>query len=84
MKKTIHEILLHEKDNLEDEILSCLTELNLLQNFTVEELCMSSEEVAIDSKKEADSIERFASTKGKIEHWLSIINESKEGEEKYK
>lgn len=82
--KTIQEILSHEKDNLEDAILSCLTNLNLLQNFTDRELGMTTEEVKIDSKKEADRIDEYVSSKGKIEHWLTLIDESEDGEEKYK
>jgi len=84
MTKTMQEILLHEKENLEDEILSCLTNLNLLQNFTAKELGMTIEEVKIDSKKEADRIDEYVSSIGKIEYLLTLVSEFKDGEEKYK
>jgi hypothetical protein len=49
MNRTIKQILLKEQENLEDEILSCLSNLNLLQNLTAEELDMSNEEIETES-----------------------------------
>ncbi len=75
MGKTIRQILLKEKENLEDEILSCLSNLNILQNFTYEELDMSNEKVEIESKREAANIDSYGLTKQKIEHWLKLMND---------
>ncbi len=82
MGKTIRQILLKEKENLEDEILSCLSNLNILQNFTSEELDMSNEKIETESKREAANIDSYALTKQKIEHWLKLMND--EDDEVYK
>ncbi len=78
MNRTVKQILLKEKENLEDEILSCLSNLNLLQNLTAEELDMSNEEIETESKKEATNIDSYALTKRKIKHWLNLINHKDE------
>lgn len=78
MNRTIKQILLKEQENLEDEILSCLSNLNLLQNLTAEELDMSNEEIETESKKEVANIDRYALTKQRIEHWLDLINDKHE------
>jgi hypothetical protein len=48
------------------------------KNLTAEELDMSNEEIETESKKEAANIDRYASPKQKIEHWLNLINHKDE------
>ncbi len=47
MQKTIKQILIDLQDDLEDDILYCLSELSLLQNSTPEELDMTVEKIQI-------------------------------------
>ncbi len=64
MPITIHQILINKKDDLEDDVLSSLSDLNMLQNFTPEELGMTKEEVEADSKKNSRSYSRHSCRKG--------------------
>ncbi len=82
MPITIYQLLLNGNDDLEDDVLYSLSDLNMLQNFTPEELGMTKEEVEADSKKTADLIAATAAGKDKIEQWLTIINDT--NEEEYK
>lgn len=51
--------LLREKENIQDEILSCLENLNLLEHFTPDELGMTEEEIISEREKETQKIKRL-------------------------
>ena len=72
----IKELLFEESDNLQDAILSCLTNLNLLTTFTPDELGMTEQEIEVEMKNEKAMVDNFIATKQIIDKWLQIINEN--------
>lgn len=79
-KQKIKEILFKESDNLQDAILNCLTNLNLLSTFTPDELGMTEQEIERDNKNEKAMVDNFIATKQNMDKWLQIINENSEVE----
>ena len=72
----INEVLFYESNNLQDAILSSLTNLNILTTFTPEEMDMTQWEIEADIEKEKKVINEFIATKGKMDKWLPIMNEN--------
>lgn len=75
-KDSIKKILEHESENLQDAILSCLTNLNLLTTCTPDELDMMKEEMEISKQKEKSVTDDFISTKERIDYWLGELNKN--------
>ncbi len=75
-KQKIKEILFKESDNLQDAILNCLTNLNLLTTFTPDELGMTEQEIEVEMKNEKAMVDKFIAAKQIMDKWLQIINEN--------
>ncbi len=70
------EILEHQSENLQDAVLSCMTNLNLLTNCTPDELDMTKEEMEISLSKEKKMADNFLFSKEKIDYWLEELNKN--------
>ncbi len=73
MNELLHRVLLNQKENLQDEVLSQLSELNLLGNSTPEELEMTGEEMATAMKNSAALIDDYNFTMKKMDRWLHFF-----------
>ncbi len=82
IKKTLRQILLIKKDDLEDDILSSLSDINLLVHSTPEELDSTKEKMDNDAKKLVRISEGVGSQIEKINRWLALLTD--ENEEQHK
>lgn len=73
-KERLEQILEHQSDNLQDAILSCMTNLNLLTTFTPDEIGMTKEQMEISEQKEKSVAEGFIFTKERVDYWIEELN----------
>lgn len=84
MPEEIYKKLTDASDDLQDAILSCLENLNLLEHCTPDELGMTDEEIITDRKKEFDKAERWGATKKRIDYWIKLFDRNEITDEKMK
>ncbi len=81
MNELLHHVLLNQKENLQDAVLSQLSEMNLLDNCTPEELDMTGEEMATAMKSSAAFIDGYNITLEKMDRWLQFFEKGETPDE---
>lgn len=82
MSKTIYQILMERLDDLEDDQLSCLSDINMLQNLTPEESGAAPEKLKSECEQLVQLIDGLTISRNQIKNWIVKIENEQEAQYK--
>lgn len=82
MLEEIYNKLKIDSERLQDNILTCMTNLNELDMYTPDELEMTEEEITKAKKKDFDSVENLLDTKKRFDYWIELFDKKEINDEK--